>query len=198
MRAVVSQPTAPIAQNNTGRLPRSKSVVRMITMNRYGSEYRTSTNRIISSSVRPPMKPAVAPHVTPITRLIAVDTKLITSEMRTPLKVRTSRSRPNLSVPSQCEPESNGLVARCCQSSESAAYGLASGPTSAATASNRMTPAAAIATRLCSKRAATLLHALRVRRKSDTEVDSDETLLMPHARGEPPVDEVSNQIKKEY
>ncbi len=54
IRAVVSHPTAPIAMNSPATLLRPKTVEKMITMNRYGSEYNTSTKRIISSSVRPP------------------------------------------------------------------------------------------------------------------------------------------------
>ena len=116
MRAMVSHPTAPMATNRTARLPRSNRVVRMITMNRYGSEYNTSTKRIIHSSVRPPTYPATEPHVTPITTLTALASRLISSEMRRPCRLRTNRSRPKRSVPSQCEAASCGGTARCPQS----------------------------------------------------------------------------------
>ncbi len=49
MRAIVSQPTAPIAANRTYGLPRPKSVMSAITRNRYGRELRTSTVRIIGA-----------------------------------------------------------------------------------------------------------------------------------------------------
>src|SRR5262249_34887396 len=131
-------------------------------------------------------------------RLIAVETKLITNEMRTALEVRTNRSRPNLSVPSQCEPEPNGPTARCCQSSESYAYGLTSGPTTATPASSRMTAPAIMATRLRRMRAAALPHKLRDGRRSDNAITCADSSFMTHARVEPSIHEVSQQIKKEY
>ena len=102
MRAVVSHPTAPSAISNAARLPRGSRLVRMMTMKRYGSEYSTSTKRIISSSVRPPANPATAPKLTPIARLTRLASTLMSSERRSPESVRTKRSRPSRSVPNQC------------------------------------------------------------------------------------------------
>ena len=73
----------------------------MITTNRYGSEYNTSTKRINAPSMRPPASPATAPHSTPITRLTAVALSPIASESRVPIMSRLSTSRPYSSVPSQ-------------------------------------------------------------------------------------------------
>ena len=84
MRAVVSQPTAPSASSSSAMLPRCQSVVRMMTMNRTGSEYNTSTKRIIHPSVRPPARPATAPHATPITRLTRLASTLMSRDRRTP------------------------------------------------------------------------------------------------------------------
>jgi hypothetical protein len=53
MRAIVSQPTAPIARKISHRL-RPNTTVRMMTKNMYGSAYSTSTTRIIQASTRPP------------------------------------------------------------------------------------------------------------------------------------------------
>ncbi len=116
IRAVVSQPTAPMARNRPARLPRPKKAEKMMTTKRYGNEYSTSTNRIISSSVRPPTYPAKEPHAMPTARLTAVASKPMSSEMRTPYSVRTSRSRPSRSVPSQCPVVNCGGEPRCCQS----------------------------------------------------------------------------------
>ena len=54
MRAMVSQPTAPMAMNSAAMLPRSNIVDRMMTMNTYGSAYTMSTKRIMAASMRPP------------------------------------------------------------------------------------------------------------------------------------------------
>ena len=48
MRAMVSQPTAPMAMNSAAMLPRANSVDRMITKKMYGSAYTMSTKRIIA------------------------------------------------------------------------------------------------------------------------------------------------------
>src|SRR5436305_2053465 len=116
MRAVVSQPTAPSESSRTPMLPRSKSVVRMMTMKRYGSEYSTSTKRIIQASVRAPASPAMAPQAMPIARLTRLASRLIRSESRTPESVRTNRSRPRRSVPNQCAAMRPGGRAGCRQS----------------------------------------------------------------------------------
>ena len=53
MRAMVSQPTAPMAMNSAARLPRGNTVDRMMTMKTYGSAYTMSTKRIIAASIAP-------------------------------------------------------------------------------------------------------------------------------------------------
>jgi hypothetical protein len=49
-----------------------------------GSEYRTSTARISTSSMRPPKYPAMAPYVMPITKDMSVDTRPTIKLMRLP------------------------------------------------------------------------------------------------------------------
>src|SRR5882757_8078098 len=124
-------------------------------------------------------------------RLIAVETKLITNEIRIPSSVRTNTSRPNLSVPNQCEPAPNGATARCCQSRESYAYGLTTGPTSANTARKRITHAATIATLLRRIRAAASLHKPRERRTTVKAMS-----FMTHARIEPSVHEIASRARQ--
>ncbi len=58
----------------------------MMTMNRYGSAYSTSTKRIIQPSMRPPANPATIPKPMPIARLSALATRLSASDRRTPVQ----------------------------------------------------------------------------------------------------------------
>ena len=58
--AISNQLTAPIAMNIKNML-RPKKTINKITKNKKGIAYKTSTNRIISASILPPIKPATAP-----------------------------------------------------------------------------------------------------------------------------------------
>ena len=109
MRAVVSQPTPPSPTSSTTRLPRAKRLVRMMTMNRYGSAYSTSTKRIIQPSRRPPAKPATAPQADADEQAQRARHQAERAATDAPrARVRTYRSRPSRSVPNQCAPAAPG------------------------------------------------------------------------------------------
>ncbi len=56
----------------------------------------------MTPSTRPPAYAAIAPQETPITAAITVATAATPSAMRPPTRIRTSMSRPSVSVPAQC------------------------------------------------------------------------------------------------
>ena len=58
--------------------------------------------RIMNWSTRPPAKPAIAPHATPITSETNVAMNPTASEICSPISSRATMSRPRMSVPSQC------------------------------------------------------------------------------------------------
>lgn len=60
-----------------------------------------STMRIMKASTRPPRKPAVAPQAMPRVTDESVARMPTINEMRPPIRQRTSRSRPESSVPNQ-------------------------------------------------------------------------------------------------
>ena len=88
MRAIVSHETEPnptnrknirtICPESPSSIPQelkyslvipSNDVIRAMTKIIEGSEYKISTKRIISESIRPPRYPDTAPQITPIKRL---------------------------------------------------------------------------------------------------------------------------------
>ncbi|MNR24291.1 hypothetical protein D3C85_1413620 [compost metagenome] len=75
-----------------------------------------STMRIITVSTLPPRKPAVAPHTMPMVTEAMVAIRPTISEMRPPIRVRTSRSRPRSSVPNRCSLCQVGAIAIASQS----------------------------------------------------------------------------------
>jgi hypothetical protein len=66
--------------------------------------YIMSTKRIMKLSTLPPMKPAVAPQVIPTATEHRVASSPTINEIRPPIKQRTSRSRPDSSVPQRWKP----------------------------------------------------------------------------------------------
>ena len=67
-----------------------KTTIKIITKNRNGREYKTSTIRIMTLSTFPPQNPAVAPHNMPIISATNVATAPTAKETRAPIKIRTN------------------------------------------------------------------------------------------------------------
>ena len=88
-----------------------------------------STTRIITASTLPPRKPAVAPQAMPRLTEVSVAISPTISEMRPPIRQRTSRSRPDSSVPNQCMFLKVGVWLMASQSVLSKALGSSIGPT---------------------------------------------------------------------
>ncbi|CSC38129.1 Uncharacterised protein [Vibrio cholerae] len=76
-----------------------------------GIAYRISRIRIITRSVRPPIKPEAAPYKVPISTATNAPMMPTISEIRPPTSVRTKRSRPRASVPNQCSAEGPACMA---------------------------------------------------------------------------------------
>ncbi len=88
-----------------------------------------STTRIMKASTLPPMKPAVAPQTMPRVTEDRVARKPTMRETRPPTRLRTSKSRPDSSVPKKCQFLSMGGMLMASQSAASKACGSSQGPT---------------------------------------------------------------------
>ena len=112
MRATVAQLNVPITITTIGTPCRSANgPIRSgvtettdaseIAKSRNGIESITSTARANNVSTMPPKKPAISPTTVPMSTVRSVAITPTSSEMREPYAIRTRRSRPWSSVPSQ-------------------------------------------------------------------------------------------------
>ena len=99
-------------------LPRSVTIA-MARMSD-GKTSSTSITRMMMLSVRPLVKPAIAPRTAPTRIATLTDTKPTTSEMRVPYTTREKTSRKLLSVPMMCCHLSSGQPSRWMQGGASA------------------------------------------------------------------------------
>ena len=120
-----------------------------------------STMRIINASTLPPMKPAVAPQAMPNDTEASVASSPTASEIRPPIRLRTSRSRPASSVPQKWAFLMLGGKLIASQSVVSNACGSSHGPTTQASAINASNTKLTTAALLRQKRHLASAHKLR-------------------------------------
>ena len=123
--------------------------------------YIMSTMRIITASVLPPRKPAVAPQAMPSDTEASVASKPTVSEIRPPIRQRTNKSRPASSVPQKCVFFRLGPMLMASQSALSKACGSSQGPITQALAISSSRHRLTTAARLRMKRRRASLHRLR-------------------------------------
>jgi hypothetical protein len=115
--------------------------------------YIMSTTRIIKASTLPPRKPAVAPHTMPMVHEASVASRPTMSDIRPPIRQRTSRSRPASSVPQKWLFFQVGATLMASQSALSNEWGSTNGPMAQANVTSASTSRLITAARLRRNRA---------------------------------------------